>query len=102
MIFIKATAGDIYCVYNDALEKYTACQIVKIDESARGQAVQLILDWYGDKPMNIDEMSEVKPLYMDYFYWQRGLHLTNVKPEVPFNYIFVGNRQSLSDESTNA
>ena len=102
MTAIKAIAGNIYCVYNDALKKYTACQIIKIDEMANGQAVQLILDWSGDKPMTADEMAGVKPLYMDYFYWQRGFHLVNVKAEVPLNYIFIGNKEPLSHESTDA
>ena len=30
---MKAKAGDVYCVYNKHLKKYTACQITKIEEN---------------------------------------------------------------------
>ena len=43
-----AKAGDVYCVYNKYLKKYTACQITKIEEDDKEpQAVILSLDWSG-------------------------------------------------------
>ena len=30
-----AKAGDVYCVYNFHLKKYTACQITKIEEGEK-------------------------------------------------------------------
>ena len=30
---MQAKAGDVYCVYNRYLKKYTACQITKIEEA---------------------------------------------------------------------
>ena len=45
---MPAKAGDVYCVYNFHLKKYTACQITKIEEGEKKpQAVLLSLDWSG-------------------------------------------------------
>jgi len=47
-----AKAGDVYCVYNNYLKKYTACQITKIEEDdQKPQAVILSLDWSGEEPL---------------------------------------------------
>ena len=32
---MKAKTGDVYCVYNSYLKKYTACQITKIEEGEK-------------------------------------------------------------------
>lgn len=40
-----AKAGDVYCVYNNYLKKYTACQITKIEED--DQKPQSFFHWIG-------------------------------------------------------
>ena len=98
-----AKAGDVYCVYNNYLKKYTACQITKIEEDdQKSQAVILSLDWSGEEPLKEEELSFIKPLYKDFMYWNRGIHLSNVDVNVPTNYTFVGNVPPLTDESTNS
>ena len=53
-----AKAGDVYCVYNNYLKKYTACQITKIEEDdQKPQAVFLSLDWSGEEPLKEAELS---------------------------------------------
>jgi len=43
-----AKAGDVYCVYNNYLKKYTACQITKIEEDdQKPQAVTLFFGLAG-------------------------------------------------------
>ena len=97
-----AKAGDVYCVYNFHLKKYIACQITKIEEGEKKpQAVLLSLDWSGEQPLTEEELSFLKPLYIDFMYWDRGLHLCNVDIHVPSNYIFIGNTTPLTTESTN-
>ena len=97
-----AKAGDVYCVYNFHLKKYIACQITKIEEGEKKpQAVLLSLDWSGEQPLTEEELSFLKPLYIDFMYWDRGLHLSNVDIHVPSNYIFIGNTTPLTTESTN-
>ena len=97
-----AKAGDVYCVYNFHLKKYIACQITKIEEGEKKpQAVLLSLDWSGDQPLKEEELASLKPLYIDFMYWERGLHLSNVDIHVPSNYIFIGNTTPLTTESTN-
>ena len=97
-----AKAGDVYCVYNFHLKKYTACQITKIEEGEKKpQAVLLSLDWSGKQPLREEELSSLKPLYIDFMYWERNLHLSNVDIHVPSHYIFIGNRSPLTTESTN-
>lgn len=98
-----AKAGDVYCVYNNYLKKYTACQITKIEENDKNpKAVILSLDWSGEEPLKEAELSSLQPLYKDFMYWNRGIHLSNVDVNVPTNYTFVGNVTPLTDESTNS
>ena len=100
---MKAKAGDVYCVYNKHLKKYTACQITKIEENDKyPKGVILSLDWLGEEPLKEEELSSLQPLYKDFMYWDRGLHLSNVDVNVPTNYTFVGNVTPLTDESTNS
>ena len=97
-----AKSGDVFCVYNNLLKKFTACQITKIEEkNDKALAVLLSLDWSGDEPLKVEELSTLRALYMDFMYWEKDLHMMNVSPEPPLNYIFVGNIKPLSDESTN-
>ena len=97
-----AKAGDVYCVYNNYLKKYTACQITKIEEDdQKPRAVILSLDWSGEEPLKEAELSSLQPLYKDFMYWNRGIDLSNVDVNVPANYTFVGNVTPLTDESTN-
>ena len=97
-----AKAGDVYCVYNFHLKKYIACQITKIEEGEKKpHAVLLSLDWSGKQPLREEELSSLKPLYIDFMYWERNLHLSNVDIHVPSNYIFIGNTTPLTTESTN-
>lgn len=64
-----AKAGDVYCVYNTHLKKYIACQITKIEErEKKPQAVLLSLDWSGEEPLREEELSFLKPLYIDFMY----------------------------------
>ena len=98
-----AKAGDVYCVYNSYLKQYTACQITKVEDDDKGKrAVLLSLDWSGDAPLKEEELASVKPLYKDFMYWKKGLHLENVDSNVPLNYIFIGNIAPLTTESTNS
>jgi hypothetical protein len=98
-----AKAGDVYCVYNNYLKKYTACQITKIEENDKNpKAVILPLDWSGEEPLKEAELSSLQPLYKDFMYWNRGIDLSNVDVNVPANYTFVGNVTPLTDESTNS
>ena len=44
---MKAKAGDVYCVYNEKLKKYTACQITKVeDKDGKEMAVKREFDTY--------------------------------------------------------
>lgn len=96
-----AKAGDIYCVYNKFLKKYTACQVTKIDDSGKNpQAVILSLDWFGDKLPKLDEFAAVRPLYIDYMYWNRSLYLKKVDISVPPNYVYIGNLTPLNNDDT--
>ena len=99
---MQAKSGDIYCVYNFYLKKYTACQVTKLEnKDERQTAVLLSLDWSGDQPLKETELSALRPLYQDFMYWPHELHLVNVEPEVPANYILAGNISPLTRESTN-
>lgn len=99
---MKANAGDIYTVYNKYLEHYTACQVVYIAPpdkmSKQSWAVVLSLDWVGDAPLTAEELPRLRPLYKDFMYRPRELHLLRVPMEVPPQYTLVGTLPPFTDE----
>ncbi|MBF1167127.1 MAG: gliding motility protein [[Eubacterium] sulci] len=96
-----AKAGDIYCVYNKSLKKYTACQVTKIDESGKKpQAIIISLDWASNELPKEEELALMKPLYIDYMYWNGTFNLKRVDVNVPSNYVYVGNLAPLNNEDT--
>ena len=84
---MKASAGEAYTVYNPYLKRYTACQVAYIappdSVSKEPWAVVLSLDWAGDAPLTAEELPHLRPLYKDFMYWSRDLHLLRVPVEIP-------------------
>ena len=82
---MKANAGEVYTVYNQYLKRYTACQVAYIappdSVSKEPWAVILSLDWVGDAPLTAEELPHLRPLYKDFMYWPRDLHLLRVPVE---------------------
>jgi len=103
---MEAKAGDVYTVYNKYLKCYTACQVAYIAPpdkvSKQSWAVILSLDWIGNSPLTIEELPKLHPLYKDFMYWSRELHLLRVSIDVPMQYILVGNMPSFTNETCNA
>lgn len=103
---MEAIAGGVYTVYNQYIKKYTACQVAYIEPPnevfEKALAVIIALDWVGDEPLKEEELSDIRPLYMDFMYSSRNLRLRNVPLEVPLNYIFVGILSPFSNEPCNA
>lgn len=96
-----AKAGDIYCVYNKSLKKYTACQVTKIDDSGKKpQATIISLDWASDGLPKEEELALMKPLYIDYMYWGGTFNIKRVDVNVPSNYVYVANVKPLNNEDT--
>ena len=96
-----AKAGDIYCVYNKSLKKYTACQVTKIDDSGKKpQATIISLDWVSDELPKEEELALMKPLYIDYMYWGGTFNIKRVDVNVPSNYVYVANIKPLNNEDT--
>lgn len=96
-----AKAGDIYCVYNKSLKKYTACQVTKIDDSGKKpQATIISLDWASDELPKEEELALMKPLYIDYMYWGGTFNIKRVDVNVPSNYVYVANVKPLNNEDT--
>ena len=90
---MKANAGEVYTVYNQYLKRYTACQVAYIappdSVSEQPWAVILSLDWVGDTPLTAEELPHLRPLYKDFMYWPRDLHLLWVPVEIPPQYTLV-------------
>ena len=99
---MKANAGEVYTVYNQYLKRYTACQVAYIAPpdtvSKESWAVILSLDWVGDSPLTVEELSHLRPLYKDFMYWSRDLHLLRVPLEVPPQYKLVGTLPPFTDQ----
>ena len=43
----------------------------------------------GDAPLTAEELPQLRPLYKDFMYWSRDLHLLRVPVEVPPQYTLV-------------
>ena len=99
---MKAQAGEVYTVYNRYLKCYTACQVAYIAPpgtvSRESWAVILPLDWAGDAPLTAEELPRLRPLYKDFMYWPRDLHLLRVPMEVPPQYTLVGTLPPFTDQ----
>ena len=99
---MKANAGEVYTVYNQYLKRYTACQVAYIAPpdtvSEESWAVVLSLDWVGDAPLTAEELPHLRPLYKDFMYWPRDLHLLRVPLEVPPQYKLVGILPPFTDQ----
>ena len=99
---MKANAGEVYTVYNQYLKRYTACQVAYISPSdtvsKESWAVILSLDWVGDTPLTAEELPHLRPLYKDFMYWPRDLHLLRVPMEVPPQYTLVGTLPPFTDQ----
>ena len=69
---MKASAGEVYTVYNQYLKRYTACQVAYIAPpdtvSKESWAVVLSLDWVGDAPLTAEELPPSPPAL-------QGLHV---------------------------
>ena len=91
---MKASAGEVYTVYNQYLKRYTACQVAYVappdSVSKEPWAVILSLDWVGDAPLTAEELPHLRLLYIDFMYWSRDLHLLRVPMEVTPQYTLVG------------
>ena len=103
---MKASAGEIYTVYNQYLKRYIACQVAYIASpdtvSEQPGAVICSLDWVGDSPLTAEELPHLRPLYKDFMYWPRDLHLLRVPMEVPPQYTLVGTLPPFTDEPCNS
>ena len=102
---MKANAGEVYTVYNQYLKCYTACQVAYIAPpdtvSKESWAVILSLDWVGDAPLTAEELPRLRPLYKDFMYWSRDLHLRRVPVEIPPQYTLVGTLPPFTDQRWN-
>ena len=62
---MKASAGEVYTVYNQYLKRYTACQVAYIappdSVSKQPWAVILSLDWVGDAPLTAEGTAPSPP-----------------------------------------
>lgn len=100
---MKAKAGDVFCVYNERLKKYTALQITKLFiENDKELAALLVLDKVENEILKKDELTDLKPLALNFMFWNKDKYLINVSPEVPKGYIWVGNIPPITDEDTNS
>ncbi|WP_429842527.1 hypothetical protein [Brevibacillus sp. FIR094] len=97
------TVGDIYCVFVEKLQKYTACQVTSIKEpsTSKSNLISILeLDWSSATLPDESELHQMKPLYCDYFFWNNKLDHIYVDPAVPKGYIKVGNVPPLVTEET--
>ena len=61
-------------------------------------AVILSLGWVVNAPLTAEELPHLRPLYKDFMYWPRALHLLRVPVEIPPQYALVGTLPPFTDE----
>jgi hypothetical protein len=99
-------AGCIYCVWEPKLELYTAVQITHVLEpEKKGQepsVAVLLLDWTGSELPAIEELQSIKPLIINFYFWNdRYDHYITDGP-VPSNYIYIGELPVLVENKPNS
>jgi hypothetical protein len=99
---MNPTPGDIYCVFVPRLGRYAACQITKVTAGKDPTAVQLCLDWTGGALPTPEELVLMKPLTVDFMYWDDELVMSNVNLPVPSDFIFAGNIPPLMQSDSNS
>lgn len=97
---MKAQAGDVFCTYSRQLGEYVACQITKVKE--KNQGLLLLLDWHSKEPLTPEQLPGLRPMVLDYFFWQGRYDHVHVPLDVPGNYRFVGNIPPLIDDDSNS
>ncbi|WP_242773597.1 hypothetical protein [Brevibacillus parabrevis] len=106
MIRLIPAVGDIYCVFVEKLQKYTACQVTSFKESESGKSSKLIslleLDWLSDTLPDDAELLTMKPLSCDFYFWNNNLQHSYVEAAVPKDYIKAGNIPPLLPGETNS
>lgn len=90
-----AKIGDIFAVYEERLQQYAACQVIRIKEQASSRQKDLIavleLDWHSDQLPTEDELGHIKPLICNYYFWNDRWDYCFVDANVPQHYRLVGN-----------
>lgn len=98
--------GDIYCVYSQQLQQYTACQVTDYQEDESGGggllAAVLTLDWTKEELPHHEQLHQMQPLVCNYFFWKDKLDHSYVNAMVPPGYIYVGNIPPLTTSRTNS
>ncbi|WP_229696097.1 hypothetical protein [Paenibacillus albidus] len=98
---MKPNTGDIYCIYHERLQQYTACQVTGFNDSGETAAI-LELDWSGDELPAEAELRHMKPLVVHFYFWNNQLQHFNARPQVPQGYILAGNIPPLITKPTNS
>lgn len=87
--------GDVYCVYVEKLQQYTACQVTGLKETegktSDTLASVLQLDWTGDQLPNEMHLHQMKPLICNFYFWNDRLAHSFVSANVPSQYVLAGN-----------
>ncbi|MCL6661600.1 DUF3450 domain-containing protein [Paenibacillus amylolyticus] len=97
--------GDVYCVYVEKLQQYTACQVIGLKETegkpSDTLASVLQLNWTGDQLPNEMQLHQMEPLICNFYFWNDRLAHRFVSANVPSQYVLAGNIPPLYTEETN-
>ncbi|OBY80367.1 hypothetical protein BBG47_06515 [Paenibacillus sp. KS1] len=93
--------GDVFGFWNSLLNAYVACQITHIlpanQADKEDSYAALMLHWIGGELPSLDQLKQVKPLILDYYFWNELDHLISEGP-IPPNYTYIGNFEVLVQE----
>ncbi|EPY09862.1 hypothetical protein [Paenibacillus alvei] len=93
--------GDVFGFWNSLLNAYVACQITHIvpanQPDEEDSYAALMLHWTGGELPSIGQLKQVKPLELNYYFWNELDHLISEGP-IPPNYTYIGNFEVLVQE----
>ena len=94
--------GDVFGFWGSQLNAYAACQITHImpadKPGNKDSYAAVMLHWTGIELPSIEQLKQVKPLVINFYFWGDDLdHVISGGP-IPADYTYIGNLDVLAEE----
>ncbi|MFD0716917.1 hypothetical protein [Paenibacillus sp. GCM10027626] len=96
--------GDIYCFWDEQLGAYGACQITHMAQADKANRpdsyAALTLHWTGSELPAIEDLQQVKPLVVNFYYWRDHFDHTISEGPIPSDYTYISNLPVLVEDES--
>jgi hypothetical protein len=94
--------GDIYAAMNRIHNKWVLWQVIKDMDKDKPTLGIVMLNWFSSDLPSQDQITELKPLFIDHHYWQGDYNLRYVYNSIPpKNYQWIANIAPVIDIEIN-